>query len=371
MKKKIRTRYGEIAVPNLLGDLIIRHLEKYGEWAYAETQFISSLLRNDAKILDVGAFLGTFSLGMAEGFPLRTFTLLEANPTTFEYLHENVDLHLSQTAVCLNQLLVPEGEQISKGWTGVNNLGSTSFLKPKSVDEGFYEVEVCSQSVSLHEIIDKHGPFDLIKLDIEGMEESIIGGLESPLDLRRSLLWLECNESRSSLDLVEHLVTWGEPVHYCAFPVFNPKNYMGSEEPIFPFAYEAGLLVGEVDVSMTNPDARFSGIIQRVDSVDQLAEAMWYTPRWGLKNWENLPIKALIAQAAHDLIGEERGSYLWSTDKIERHIDNDGPSTKESTLLQRVGVLERELQRLKNIIQDQEKVINDYHETISKQQSLE
>src|SRR5262249_13988082 len=62
---EIVTRYGVLTVPNTSTDVIGRFLARYGEWAWDEVSFLAPLLPNGAHVLDVGAFVGTFGLGLA------------------------------------------------------------------------------------------------------------------------------------------------------------------------------------------------------------------------------------------------------------------------------------------------------------------
>ena len=60
----IDTRYGVLSAPDGDGDIILEFLSRYGEWAWMEVSFIASLLKPGARVLDAGAFLGTFGLGL-------------------------------------------------------------------------------------------------------------------------------------------------------------------------------------------------------------------------------------------------------------------------------------------------------------------
>lgn len=59
------TRYEEIKTPDLKRDLIERFLDYYGEWAFNRDRFCASLLADQAQVLDIGAFIRTFSLRVA------------------------------------------------------------------------------------------------------------------------------------------------------------------------------------------------------------------------------------------------------------------------------------------------------------------
>jgi hypothetical protein len=192
------------------------------------------------------------------------------------------------------------------------------------------------------------------------MEESIASTFEKLTDLQNSILWIECNESPKSLELCQHLLKLNQSVNYCAFPTFNSENFNGSTQSIYPFAFESGLLIGEIDGLKHDSNKGLSPIFRPINSTFDLMEAMWNTPRWGLRSWENLQLSSLIAQVTHDLAGEERGSYLLTPGEIQRIGNHLEYTPKETLLMNRQNVLERELVRLKGIISDQSKVIDEF-----------
>jgi hypothetical protein len=54
----IDTRYGRLAATGHQ-DIVGRFLMRCGEWAWDETSFVASVLPENARVLDIGAFLGT------------------------------------------------------------------------------------------------------------------------------------------------------------------------------------------------------------------------------------------------------------------------------------------------------------------------
>jgi hypothetical protein len=55
----VETRYGQLRIPGG-EDVISLFLARYGEWAWDETGFVASVLTEGARVLDAGAYVGTF-----------------------------------------------------------------------------------------------------------------------------------------------------------------------------------------------------------------------------------------------------------------------------------------------------------------------
>lgn len=88
----IDTRYGKLKVPDLKHDLIGRFLDYYGEWAFNEVRFCASLLEDGARVLDIGAFIGTFGLGVALLRRLNSLCVVEGNSELIPFLDANISL---------------------------------------------------------------------------------------------------------------------------------------------------------------------------------------------------------------------------------------------------------------------------------------
>ena len=58
---EVETRYGTLSLPDVEADIVGRYLSRYGEWGWDEVRFVAGTLPSEgARVLDVGAFVGTF-----------------------------------------------------------------------------------------------------------------------------------------------------------------------------------------------------------------------------------------------------------------------------------------------------------------------
>ncbi|WP_406586363.1 FkbM family methyltransferase [Asaia lannensis] len=337
--KKINTRYGVLKVPVDDNDLIGRFLLHYGEWAWDEVTFVASVMSDCAKVLDIGACFGTFGIGLSQLRNLSKICFVDGNPDVIPCLVSNVECNVHIPYSVKEAIVGRPGMSVARVHAEPENIGSASFV----VDEVGQLASSKAPSVrSLKEIWEEEGPFDLIKVDAEGMEISILDSYAQELAKGETTLWLECNEDQKSLALCDRLLSWGLDVYYFAFPSHNPDNFFGKTKSIFPFAYEAGLLVAPQNKpSLSEVLASHGCILKHVNSTETLRLALWQTPRWGYAGWEEKSVPEVVALAGHALRDENFPEFL-----------RDGWRNKTPLTQVRVS-LEAELARLSDEIEEQ------------------
>lgn len=306
----VATRLGPLRVPGGQ-DLISRFLRDYGEWAWLESSFVGGFVDKGSKVLDGGAYVGSFTLALADRYPERVVAV-EANPAVLPLLRHNLE-KLAPGWATLEHGLLGDGStpvQVPHA-THTDNLGSTSFTAaPGATAQDASTLDL--PLLSLRALRARHGPFDLIKLDVEGFELAVLQADASWLKTAKPTLWLECNEDPAVLPLFDFVVELGYEVHYFAFPSFNPENHLGNPDPIFAVAYEAGLLAVRPGTPIKLPalQARTECDLVRVKDRQQLRQCLWLTPRWGRPEWASLPRSRLLGLCSRQHSGQKFGDFL-------------------------------------------------------------
>lgn len=305
---EIRTRYGCMTVPGMADDVIGLRLHQHGEWGWNETSFLASVLPDGTRVLDVGGFVGTFGLGLCLSRNLSFLCVVEANPLLLPALQANLRRNASCEVAVVSAMVGGPGTTPRAGRSHSSNLGSTSFQADAT---GEIATPLAERAVTLAELREEYGPFHLVKLDVEGMEQEILEGDAEYLARGDTTLWLECCEQPGSLKLAETLLGLGLEVFYFAFPAHNPDNIRGRSGAVFPLAFEAGLLAAPRSAPQLSPVLAAHGCILRpIWSAADLKDAMWRTPRWGYQGWDSATHDELAALAAHELLGERYDIYL-------------------------------------------------------------
>jgi len=318
---EVETRYGRLTVLKVDSDVIGRFLARYGEWAWCEASFVASVLHDDARVLDVGAFAGTFGLGVALSRPLGFLCFVEANPVVAQLLEGNVVGKTQCPVVVVEALVAGPDARARVGRSEPDNLGSTSFCLDGGAEDA---VPALVRVVTLADLRAEHGAFDLIKLDVEGMELEVLHGDADHLAKGQTTLWIECNEDRRSLDVARLLLSWNLKLFYYAFPSYNSDNFNGDPEAVFPLAFEAGLLVAPKTCPSLTIDLQAKGcILKALHSVEDLKDALWRTPRWGMPEWEAATSKHELAA----LVGR-----LLRSELFDDFLEVDGPTAPDKVM---------------------------------------
>lgn len=138
------------------------------------------------RFLDIGANVGNHSLYMAKFLHARRIVLVEPNPTAIELLEANILLNGNDNVCDRGKL----GYGLSDGSVasadirvGRNNLGGAR------VKEGKGQVPIVSGDALLGE-----EAFDLIKIDVEGMEMKVLAGMASYLAKHPAPIFIEVDK---------------------------------------------------------------------------------------------------------------------------------------------------------------------------------
>src|SRR5579884_1925417 len=107
--------------------MITTFLRRYGEWAWREAECVAGRLQAGARVLDGGAYLGTFGLGLAQLRRLGHLCFVEANADVVPLLGRNAAGCCHTPHRVFAACLAPRGKAAAPGVTMAGNLGATRF----------------------------------------------------------------------------------------------------------------------------------------------------------------------------------------------------------------------------------------------------
>ena len=188
----------------VLPDRVSLTLLRYGFFEADLTRAFIRLLRPGMVFFDVGAHIGYFSLLASElvGAQGRVHGF-EPTPTTFAVLRQNTDSIANITLV--NAAVYSQGGPLQLQDFGVTFSAFNSIYAGKMQDRegrGLRPHEYTAQAVTLaHYIETTQVKPNVIKIDAEGAELSILQGLEPAFGRYRPILTIEVGDTTASGDM--------------------------------------------------------------------------------------------------------------------------------------------------------------------------
>lgn len=305
--QKIKSLYGLLDAPDWNDDLIIKSLVSYGEWGAAEAALLAPLVDPGETVWDIGAFLGTFSLGLARLTTPGAVLAVEGNSDLRAALEANLHRHLPCSATVLN---IGVGE--TDGWITPRSAESAVNHGAQAYASTGAATNQSIACKSLRSLRVTEGDYDVIKVDIEGMEHEVLRGDYAYLKSRQPIIWAECNEDPSSLQLLALFISLGYTPVYLAFPAFPKTNFNKDPAPIYPMAYEAALLATPPERlhRLTGTIAGEDIICRPVKTGFELRKALYDTPRWCAPEWAEMSRAELIAHLGRHQRGPHLSDFL-------------------------------------------------------------
>ncbi len=196
----VSSKFGPIMVnPN---DFVIsRSILEGGYWAIQDVNLLLEIIeklilqKKHVTFYDVGANLGTHTLAVAKTFDNRvTVRSFEAQRALYYMLCGTVALNSLENVYCEN-VIVDERENVAielslPDYKYHNNLGSFEVLPPLRTDNESMHRK--GREVIFTRTIDSYqDKVDLMKLDIEGMEDRAIRGAVNTIERNRPICMIE------------------------------------------------------------------------------------------------------------------------------------------------------------------------------------
>jgi FkbM family methyltransferase len=237
----VSTQHGRMHIID--SDKVVSHaLSLYGEWAMDEIMLLSRLILPGMCVLDIGAFIGTHSLSFSKfvGEKGQVYSF-EPRKEIFSILSKNLSINDCKNVIALNLALADRKRNLdlqSMNLNGFMNFGGLSLEgNVAALNSDTYEINISTiDSLDIKKI-------DIIKIDVEGMERSVLNGAVEKILRDRPIIFCECNSLTSGYEIIEFCHSCEYDVHGFLASAYNPENFNGTEENIFGIAKELALLL--------------------------------------------------------------------------------------------------------------------------------
>jgi FkbM family methyltransferase len=232
-----RCRYGYMLYDR--NDVFIgRSLELYGEWAQSELELLALMLHPGDAVIDVGANLGTHTVGFAHkvGPTGRVFSF-EPQRIVFQMLCANVALsgllnvHAVNAGLARQPGMLRPHDMIDYDRPG--NYGAVSYDSASATPPGTPPNQAGEPTTFM--TLDQL-PLErcrLLKVDVEGMELEVLQGGANLIRTTRPVIYVENNHPDKSPSLIAHLLGLDYQLFWHYSPFYNPRNFAGNPENVF------------------------------------------------------------------------------------------------------------------------------------------
>jgi FkbM family methyltransferase len=266
------------------GDLISECLVAYGEWARAEVEFICKhLLPPNGSFIDVGAFIGTHSIPFAlhVGLGGRGISF-EPNSPSFSLLTANLHMAGLQNVTAYNMAASQSSGLAFSLFSDPENFGHTALHQASEASPSAHGDALLCVGQAIDDLHLAH--VDLIKVDVEGMERSVLSGCLELIRTCKPNIFLELNSLEEHAFVFELAKTFDYEVYGVRTLAFNPANYKHNPtNDILGDGAELGLVLTTKSLPRIGNSPRDLLIVQPLADLDELGIFLLSKPQYRSK----------------------------------------------------------------------------------------
>ena len=229
--KLVRGRHG-VFVANENDLYVGRALIDYGEYAEIEWRLLERYVQPSGVVLEIGANIGTHSVAIAKRLgPAGRLIAVEPQPFVFQTLCANLALNALQNVGALNCGCGSSTTPMSVDaidYGAPRNFGGVA-LRPARPGES-----TSVAMTTLDTLLRDHTRADLVKIDVEGMEQDVLESGRQSIRRLKPVLYVENDRVAQSRALIETVWSLGYRAWWHVPPLYNPDNYFGNTRDAWP-----------------------------------------------------------------------------------------------------------------------------------------
>jgi FkbM family methyltransferase len=193
-------------------------ISEYGEYCDEEINLLSTLVKKDDTILDIGANIGLMTIPFSK--------MVGSNGKVFSFEPQSKIYYILCSNIVINNLNNVESHNIAIGdsnqplflpnidYNKSNNFGGISL-------SNMGEIKI--QQIKLDDI--SFEKLNLLKIDVEGMEINVLNGAKETLNKHRPILYIENDRPNQSENLLNFLFSNGYDCYWHVSNLFNLNNH--------------------------------------------------------------------------------------------------------------------------------------------------
>jgi FkbM family methyltransferase len=208
-----------------------RSLEAYGEWAEAEVQLFSQIIRPTDTVVEVGANIGSHTLAIARLASEGRVHAFEPQPYVFSMLQKNVSNNDLKNITLWNAAVGSEVGRVSMPFISASCYSQVNFGAVSIHTQSSRRVGVALLAIDYIQEIQQ---IDFLKIDVEGFEPYVLDGAKSAIQKFRPIVFIE---SQNLEDHTSAINRFFDPLGYTTWHyntlIYNPENFQSNSENIF------------------------------------------------------------------------------------------------------------------------------------------
>lgn len=221
-----------------------------GHWDSNEARVINKLVKQDFKIIEVGANFGVHTLNMArlsgKGGKIYAF---EGNPKVSKYLKKSVEMNSLEKKVIVYQKAAGEFNGDAFLHVNMKNIGGGYLVNVPS------KHDIKTEVVRLDDILGVQ-KIDLIKIDAEGYEARILKGASKILAANPDvILCLEWNYKLLNNQGTDH-IDFANSLKAAGFKLWRIGNKLNQEPPLIATTYDELIRLNSSDIVLSRNDIK-------------------------------------------------------------------------------------------------------------------
>ncbi len=204
-----------------------RSLDLYGEFSEGETELFRQIVKPGQVVVEVGANIGTHTVFLAQAVaPGGQVLAFEPQRIVFQTLCANLALNSVTNVRCFQaavgdapgEIVVPHLDYCRE-----NNFGGVGL---GAYQHGERVPVMTLDSFNLPRC-------DFLKIDVEGMEQVVLGGAHATLARCKPVLYVENDRQEKSAALIRAIDALDYNMYWHTPPLFNPANFAGNAVNVF------------------------------------------------------------------------------------------------------------------------------------------
>lgn len=205
-----------------------KSIEKYGEFSHLEAKLFEQICKDGDIIFEVGANIGAHTVGLSKLVGKGYVFAFEPQRMVFQSLCANLAINSISNVFAYQEaisnedgtILIPEYD-FSKN----NNFGGINIEHSKN--------GTLVHKQKLDNFINKINRLKFLKIDVEGMEISVLQGAKEIIKKFKPIIYVENDRQEHSKNLIELLWSMDYKMYWHLPRLFNEDNFFKDKENIF------------------------------------------------------------------------------------------------------------------------------------------